>query len=103
MNEQSMTERAIITPEQDIEDVKYFYIIHGTIPELMPSVAYRRVGKAQEAERKVLKCPSCERRLTDTDPETRVELYKHPAYHRLRCQFYLKCEFCRSEVGINIA
>jgi uncharacterized protein YbaR (Trm112 family) len=83
----------------------YFYTIHGTIPELMPRVAYRRVGKAdeQECERKILKCPHCKLRLTDTDEETRVELYQHPVHVRVRCQFYLKCFHCGSEVGINIA
>jgi len=89
--------------EQTVAELCYFYVIHGTIPELMPSVAYRRVGKAQERERKVLKCPHCERKLTETDAETRVELYQHPVHVQVDCKFYLRCFYCGSEVGIKIA
>ncbi|GHU95704.1 hypothetical protein FACS1894208_08990 [Clostridia bacterium] len=86
-----------------LEDVRYFYVVHGVIPELMPNVAYRRVKGALERERKTLKCPHCEKKLTDTDAETRVELYQHPVRVAAHCQFYLKCFHCGSEVGINIA
>ena len=30
------------------ETIKYFYVIRGTIPELMPNVLYRRDGKEQQ-------------------------------------------------------
>lgn len=87
----------------DIADtIKYFYIIHGVIPELMPDIAYRGQSKAQH-ERKVLKCPHCDRRLTDMDTGTRVELYQHPVRVQVQCQFYIKCFHCGNEVGINIA
>lgn len=85
------------------ETARYFYVIHGTIPELMPNVLYRREGKEQQYERKVLKCPHCKKRLTDTSAETRVELYQHKIRVEIKCQFYLKCPHCHSEVGINIA
>jgi hypothetical protein len=83
----------------------YFYIIHGLIPELEARVAYRRVGKAEESEceRKILKCPHCKLRLTDTDAGTRVELYQHPVHVSVKCQFYLKCFHCGCEIGINLA
>jgi len=85
------------------ETVKYFYVIHGTIPELMPRVAYRRVGREVQYERKIIKCPHCSKRLTDTSLQTRVELYKHPERVRVNCQFYMRCFHCRNEVGINVA
>ena len=85
------------------EAVKYFFVIHGTIPELMPIVAYRREGKEQQYERKILKCPICGRRLTDISADTCVELYKHPVRVSVNCQFYMKCFHCQGEVGINIA
>jgi DNA-directed RNA polymerase subunit RPC12/RpoP len=88
-----------------VKEFGYFYVVHGVIPEVTPGVAYRRVGKEPEPEkeRKVLKCPHCKLRLTDTDAQTRVELYQHPIRVRVPCQFYLKCFHCGSEVGINIA
>ena len=83
--------------------VKYFYVIHGTIPELMPDVLFRRDGKEKQYERKTIKCPCCGKRLTDTSMETRVELYQHKIHVAVKCQFYMKCVYCHCEVGINIA
>ena len=85
------------------EAVKYFYVIHGTIPELMPSVAYRRTDRDVQHERKILKCPACMKRLTDMSLDTRVELFKHPIQVTVNCQFYMKCSYCNTEIGINIA
>jgi len=85
------------------DTMKYFYVIHGTIPELMPNVLFRRDGKEQQYERKTIKCPHCGKRLTDTSAETRVELYLHQSRVAVKCQFYMKCTYCHSEVGINIA
>lgn len=85
------------------ESIKYFYVIHGTIPELMPDVLYRRDGKEQQYARKTLKCPHCTKRLTDTSADTNVELYQHEIRVTVKCQFYLKCPHCHSEIGINIA
>lgn len=87
----------------ETETMKYYYVIHGTIPELMPDILYRRESGVLPSERKVLKCPHCGKRLTDTDVATRVELYRHPIRVQVTCQFYMKCIYCKSEVGINIA
>ena len=89
--------------ETALETMKFFYIIHGTIPELMPGIAYRRDGKEYLYDRKVLKCPICGKRLTDMSKETRVELYQHPERVSVICQFYIKCFYCCCEVGINVA
>jgi hypothetical protein len=86
-----------------MEPVRYFYVVHGTIPELMPMVAYRRIGRERQCERKNLKCPICGKRLTDLDAGTCVELFKHPVRVAVQCQLYLKCYFCHCEVGIKIA
>ena len=61
------------------EDVKYFYVFHGNIPDIMMArVAYRRVGWRDlpelSRERKVINCPFCREHLTDVDKETKVEL-----------------------------
>jgi DNA-directed RNA polymerase subunit RPC12/RpoP len=84
------------------EYVKYFYLIHGIIPEAMPGAAYRGVSREQQYGRKIIKCPYCGKRLTDTSKDTRVELYRHPLRVQVDCQFYLKCPHCGSEVGINL-
>ncbi|MDL2234685.1 hypothetical protein LJC07_00835 [Christensenellaceae bacterium OttesenSCG-928-L17] len=81
---------------------KYFYIVHGVIPEVMAPVAYRRERHARQAGRKMLKCPHCEKRLTDIDEGVCVELYRHPVHVEVKCEFYLRCFYCKSEVGINL-
>ena len=88
-----------------IETDKYFYVVHGVIPEVMPNVAYRRAcgTREQQFERKILKCPFCAMRLTDTDVNTKVELYRHPERVGVPCQLYLKCFYCKKEIGIIIA
>ena len=85
------------------EDIRFFYVIHGTIPELMPSVAYRRTDRNVQCERKTVKCPVCKSRLTDVSVDTRLELYKHPVHVPVDCQFYMKCVTCDAEIGIRIA
>ena len=85
------------------EDIRYFYVIHGTIPELEPNVANKGKSNEHQWNRKILKCPFCENRLSDTSTDTRIDLYKHPVRVTVHCQFYIKCTICHSEIGINIA
>jgi DNA-directed RNA polymerase subunit RPC12/RpoP len=102
----------MILPEISVDDIQtvpqlrnlaYYYVIHGTIPELEPSVAYRRVGAETQHKRKLLKCPYCSSRLTDMDIGTKVELYGHSKRVDAKCQFYIRCGCCHREIGINIA
>lgn len=84
---------------------EYLYIIHGTIPELMPSVAYRRTGRAALAGRKIIKCPYCQEILTDVDRKTLVEIYRIPKRKLKKpspAQFFKKCAACKAEVGLVI-
>jgi uncharacterized protein with PIN domain len=92
-----------IQTDRRLQNLAYFYVIHGTIPELMPNVAYRRVGAEEQHRRKLLKCPYCQSRLTDMDIDTNVELYGHARRVEIRCQFYFRCPCCHKEVGINVA
>ena len=87
------------------DNAQFFYVIHGLIAELdmLQGSAYRRAGHELQCDRKALKCPFCTRRLTDTGSTTAIELYKHPARVSVACDLYLKCEYCRNEVGIKIA
>lgn len=84
------------------ETLKYYYIIHGVIPEVMAPAAFRRERHTQQAGRKTLKCPHCEKRLTDVEEGVCVELYRHPVHVEAHCHFYMKCFYCKSEVGINL-
>jgi phage terminase large subunit GpA-like protein len=97
-----------ITFEMILEDPKlqtltYFYVIHGTFPEIEASVAYRRIGAEAQHRRKILKCPYCQSRLTDMDIDANVELYGHAERIAVKCQFYMRCAHCHREVGINMA
>jgi hypothetical protein len=92
-----------IQTNPQLQNLTYFYVIHGTIPELMPSVAYRRIGADVQHQRKILKCPFCSSRLTDMDVDTSVELYGHANRVTIKCQFYMRCDHCHKEVGINVA
>jgi hypothetical protein len=95
----------IIADTETQEVMSYFYVVHGTIPELMPSLAYRRLDKDVLYERKAINCPNpkCPEKLTYTSHDTRVELYKHPIHVTVNCQFYMRCKLCDLEIGINIA
>jgi hypothetical protein len=92
-----------IKADPRLQTLTYFYVIHGTIPEIMPDVACRLVGTKEQYQRKILKCPYCYSRLTDADKDTRVELYAHTHRITVKCQLYLKCDICHNEVGINVA
>jgi len=94
---------ADIQADPRLQSLTYYYVIHGTIPELMPDVAYRRAGPEEQHNRKILKCPFCGSRLTDMDVDTVVELFGHENHVIKRCQFYMRCAHCHKEVGINVA
>lgn len=86
------------------EETKYFFVFHGQAPSIMLArVAYRRAGKLKPHllhERKVIKCPHCQRPFTDIDKNVKVELYRYPARSHMRCQVYPVCPHCRNEVGM---
>jgi hypothetical protein len=100
------------TPQFSIDDIPanpqlrklcYFYVVHGTIPELMPNIAYRRIDKTVKYKRKEIKCPHCHSRLTFTDADTNVELFGSVAQTPVKCHFYFQCVSCHNEIGIRIA
>lgn len=86
------------TPEPD----KYFYVIHGRVPGIVPRVLYRRSSRLRERteNKKIIKCPFCACRLTDVEISVRVDLYRHPSRTNISCHGYLKCNHCKNEVGI---
>lgn len=94
---------ADIQADPRLQAMSYFYVIDDVIPELLLNIAYRRVGAEAQYNRKILKCPFCQSRLTDMDVGTDVALFAHPKRVTVRCQFYLRCGNCRKEVGINLA
>lgn len=88
------------------EAMQYFYVVHGTVPDIRARIVYRRVGKAKsqtQETRKVIKCPHCGGRLTDVGACAKVELYRYPAKSSVQCHGYVKCQCCKDEVGIILA
>lgn len=85
------------------EAKEYLYVIHGVIPEVMPSVAYRRTGRPELAERKIIRCPYCGGPLTDVERHTLVQIYRTPKRtprKPIPGQFFKVCGLCSREVGI---
>ena len=81
----------------------FFLLIHGAIPESGLILSCRRVGKARRVQgRKIIRCPHCGARITDTEANTKVELFPQPKTNPTPCQFQLKCRKCNREVGVNI-
>ena len=82
---------------------EYLYVVHGVIPEAMPTVAYRRVGRSELVDRKIIKCPYCREILTDVDRHTLVQIYRLPKGKRAKTvpgQRFLQCVLCKNEVGV---
>jgi len=85
------------------KDYEYLYVLNGVIPEVMPSLACRRVGKAELAGRKLIKCPHCVEYLTSIDRNAKVRLYQKPknrSQKDIPGLFNLKCPSCKNDVGI---
>ncbi|GHU87705.1 hypothetical protein FACS1894202_02470 [Clostridia bacterium] len=92
-----------IQADPQLREMAFFYVIDDIIPELLPGIAYRRVGAEEQHKRKILKCPFCASRLTDMDAGTKVELFGHAKRVIVKCQFYIRCFQCHKEVGIKLA
>lgn len=86
------------------ESNRYFYIVHGNVPGVVPRVLYRRSGRAREKteNKKIIKCPFCAGRLTDIGASVKVDLYRYPSRTNINCHGYLKCSSCKNEVGIIV-
>ncbi len=93
------------TTTKRAKDYEYLYVLNGVILEVMPSVAYRRVGKAELAGRKLIKCPYCAEYLTSIDRNAKVRLYQKPrnkSQKDIPGLFILKCHDCNNDVGVVI-
>ena len=91
---------AIVGQNTKYDKEQYVYIIHGAIQEFMASVAYRRTGRTELNNRKIIKCPYCAKTLTDVNRDTAVALYRAPKRNDITCHLYKKCSNCKQEVGI---
>jgi len=91
------------TSTKRAKDNEYLYVLNGVIPEVMPPLAYRRIGKAELAGRKLIKCPFCREYLTSIDRNARVRLYQKPGNGHQKDipgLFNLKCPNCKNDIGI---
>ena len=85
------------------EKEEFLYVVHGVIPEVMPTAAYRRVGHPELAGRKLIKCPYCRELLTHVDRQTLVQVFRLPIgkpKKPIPGQVFKMCASCKSEVGI---
>jgi hypothetical protein len=92
-----------INPAVLVDVKQYYLMIYGTIPEIGKLVAFRRtrqIQQKQSCDRKLIKCPYCDARLTDTEQDSIVEVFTLPAPRTV--QLYLKCTRCRQEIGVCI-
>lgn len=86
------------------EAEEYFFIVYGDVPKILtPCVAYRRAGRQDLRDIRVINCPYCNKPLTEVSKDTKVELYRYPARKKIRCQAYPVCQTCKNEVGIILA
>ena len=91
------------TATKRVKEYQYLYVLNGVIPEVMPPLAYRRVGKQELAGRKLIKCPFCREYLTSIDRNAKVRLYKKAPNKRqqdIPGLIALKCHYCKEDIGI---
>ena len=84
----------------ETKTAEYVYVIYGVIPELMPCVAYRCVGKQKVFRLKAIKCPYCGELLIEIARHTIVDLYRLPTRKPVKCHMVRQCEMCSGEVGM---
>jgi len=85
------------------KEYEYLYVLNGVIPEVMPPLMYRRVGKAELAGRKLIKCPHCAEYLTSIDRNAKVRLYQKARSGNQKDipgLLNLKCPSCKNDIGI---
>ena len=85
------------------ENEEYLIVVHGVIPEAMPPVAYRRVGRPELVGRKLIKCPYCRELLTHVERHTLVQIYAMPKGKKKKPfpgLMMKQCSACKEEVGI---
>ena len=83
-------------------NTQYYLTIYGTIPESGPMVSFRRVGRVRSYGRKIVKCPYCSCKITDTDSNTKVEVISATVYDPIEYTLYLSCNSCNRDVGVKI-
>lgn len=52
--------------------------------------------------KKMVLCPSCRRRIFDSDDKVTMETEIVDANNRKRKDFYCKCWNCKKEVGVDV-
>jgi len=87
---------------KEIIDIKYYLTIYGRIPESGLMVSFRRVGKQRSYGRKIVKCPYCTSRLTDTDTDTKIDVLTVSESQPVDYNLLLNCNNCNRDVGVNI-
>ena len=91
------------TENNNVNNEKQYYLtIYGTIPESGPMVAFRRAGRTRSYGRKLVKCPYCSNKITDTNSNTKVEVVTASVHTPVKYTLYLSCNSCNRDVGVKI-
>ena len=81
---------------------EYLIVVHGVTADVMPPVAYRRVGRPEMAGRKLIKCPHCRELLTHVDRSTSVQMYGIPKGKKKEIPGMIvkRCASCKADIGM---
>ena len=85
-------------------EIDYYMVIGGAIPELGTMLSFRRIAQqhTRKLGRKIIRCPHCKEKLTETGANTKVEIFHKPISLAVSCQFHMKCNYCKKEIGLSI-
>lgn len=78
----------------------YVLLVRGAVPELMPSVLFRREKHFKTKNQKIIRCPYCGSPFTIVDTNTRVEIFCHSTKIEITWHEAIPCRKCRGIVGI---
>jgi len=76
----------------------------GDSPEIMLTHSFRRIGRPELVDRKLIKCPHCTEQLMDIDRHAIVHIYrvssgKRRQWAKMPGMLFMICKACKSEVG----
>jgi len=88
---------------ENTDGVLYAFLVYGNAPEFMPGFAFRREKHFKTVDKKIIKCPHCQKPFTTVDKNVKVEIYPHSSKTKLVCHRVMPCMACRRPVGIIYA
>ena len=81
-------------------EIWYVYLVYGTVPELMPRMAFRRAKHFRTDNKKIIRCPYCGNIFTTIEASEKVEIFCHSTKIEITRHEAIPCRTCRNVVGI---